>query len=382
VKLLCFADLHLGQGGQYPGRLDDQRDVLGRIAGIAVEHGVDGVLFAGDAFEGPTVPPEQLAVFADFVDVLHRLDIPILAITGNGKHDAAVRDTNGMAIFGHVPGIEVCSQPGVHLFAGCMVAVLPWVHPGRLIARAGRDVPRDEVNRIAADLLIDVARDLRQECVAPTILLGHWSVSGTALPAGLPVDELREPVLPAEALDELGYDHIVMGHIHRPQTICSNGFYTGSPMPLNFGEEHVKHGVWILDTAETRVGFTNGPEFIPVSSPRFVTLDVDPADFADPDAAWCDADLVDDAIVRVRYTATTEQARRINAASIRAQLLATNARFVKIEPQIVREQRARTAVDEQVGELDALDLWLDASDYQGDRDLLRSRAALYLETVA
>jgi exonuclease SbcD len=383
VKLLCFGDLHLGQGGQYPGRLDDQRDVLGRIAGIAVEHAVDGVLFAGDAFEGPAVPPEQLAAFADFVDALHQLGIPILAITGNGKHDAAVRDTNGMAIFDHVPGIEVCSQPGVHLFAGCSVAVLPWVHPGRLIARAGGDVPRDELNRVAADLLVDVARDLldTRTSMTPTILLGHWSVSGSALPAGLPVDDLREPVLPIEALEHLGYDALVFGHIHRAQEIGSNGFYTGSPMPLNFGEEHVEHGCWILDLG------ASSTEFVPIDSPRFLTI-VSSGNVlatAGPRVDLClfdDDSEIADSIVRVRYEATSDEARRIDVAQIRTCLRDAGARVVKIEPQIVREQRARVVMDEQLDELAALEMWLKAVGYAGDHDALRERARDLLEAVA
>jgi DNA repair exonuclease SbcCD nuclease subunit len=289
TKLLAFADLHLGHGSQIPGRLDDQREVLGRIAGLALEHGVDGILFAGDAFEGPAsaITPEQLDVFASFVFACRTVEIPILAINGNGAHDAAVRSKNGLAIFNHVDGITVSSYPDVYSFAGCTVATLPWVHPGRLIARAGREVPRSEINAICADLLVDIARRGIEDCRtldpdAPAILLGHGQVSGTSLPTGLPVDSLSGPTVPFEELESLGYDAIVYGDIHKPQMI------TGENARELLDEPHTFHG--------------NG--------------------------------------------------------------------------------RARTAVDEQVGELDALDLWLDASDYQGDRDLLRSRAALYLETVA
>lgn len=399
MKLLCFGDLHLGQGSHIPGRLDDQQAVLGRIAGIAVERGVDGILFAGDAFEGPTVPPEQLQVFARFVEACRLADVPILAITGNGKHDAAVRDTNGLAIFDHIDGIEVHSQPTWVEFAGCAVATLPWVHPGRLIARAGRDIERDEVNRIAAELLVDVARELANEMPAdkPKITLGHWSVSGTALPAGLPVDDLREPVLSAAALDDLGFDHIVMGHIHRPQTICSNGFYTGSPMPLNHGEAHVGHGVAILHVGERQEIDFPGAEYVEIDSPRFITVEAElvDRDVDDPHAALTevlDAEeiargnlaLYDDAIVRFRFNATREQLRRVDVSALRHWLTAAGARSVKIEPTIVREQRARVeGVDEQLDELAALDLYIAANDL--DEQLaasMRHRTRDYLEAVA
>lgn len=391
MKLLCFGDLHLGQGSQYPGRLDAQQHVLEQIATLAFNRRVDGILFAGDAFEGPGVPPEQLQLFAQFVKACRTVEIPILAITGNGKHDAAVRDTNGLAIFQHIDGITVASTPDVYPFAGCSVAVLPWVHPGRLIARAGRDVSRDEINQVAGDLLVDVARDLRDDCdgggspLCPTILLGHWSVSGTALPAGLPVDELREPVLSAAALDELGFDHVVMGHIHRPQTIGERGFYTGSPLPLNFGEEHEGHGVAILHVGEREEIDFPGAEYVEIDSPRFVTLDYDWTTALDERDPVLQLEKVsDDAIVRVRYTATAAQARRVDVGRIRAQLLEAGARVVKVEPTIVREQRARVqGVDEGLDEQAALELYIDAQHIDGElADLMRATTRDLLEAVA
>lgn len=398
MKILCTGDLHLGAGaelGRAPGdRLADQREVLGRIAGIAVERGVDLILNAGDTFDGPGVPPEQLAAYADFVDACHRtIGIPILAITGNGKHDAAVRSTNGLAIFAHIPGIIVSSTPDVYEFAGCAVATLPWVHPGKLIARNGGDVSRDEINDGVAQLLVEIASRGKDGCehVAPGlphILLGHWSVTGAALPNGLPVADLREPVIPIAELDQLGFGHIVLGHIHRAQEVGERGFYVGSPMPLNFGEDTDPraHGVYILDTGETESIDAYAAEFVPIESRPLVTIDYDITGNgveSNDLEVYLDGQL-EGGIVRLRYRATQEQQRRIDIGELRATLFTAGAHSVKVVPDIVRADRARVeGVDENLTTLDALGLYIEANAIDPElADAMRDHTTRYLEAVA
>lgn len=404
MKLLCTGDLHLGAGaelGRAPGdRLADQSEVLGRIAGIAVERDVDGILIAGDVFEGPGIPPEQLQLFAQFVAACHLSDFPILAITGNGKHDAAVRSTNGLAIFAHIPGIQISSTPELVEFAGCTVATLPWVHPGRYIAAHGRDVPRDETNSVVADLLLEAARGLRAQIPEEdtAILLAHWSVSGSNLPNGLPVADLREPVIDGGELADLGFDAVVLGHIHAPQFMLGDGtactvirgdgetptatsrkpFYVGSPLPLNFGETGTGHGVWIVDLG------ASSTTFVPVESRPLVTLDYDWTTAADrePVAEDLQTEKVADAIVRVKYSAHRDQ--RIDNAEIRRQLLDAGAHMVKIVPDIVRADRVRVeGVDEQLGTMDALDLYLRANAIDPElAAAMRAKTTEYLASVA
>ena len=43
-------------------------------------------------------------------------------------------------------------------------------------------------------------------------------------------------------LDQLGFDYIALGHIHKPIIISDNMAYCGSPEPLDFGEIG-EHGI-------------------------------------------------------------------------------------------------------------------------------------------
>lgn len=398
TRILATGDVHLGQGsgyGRLPGdRLRDQDAVLGQIADLAIERVIDVVIVAGDVFDGPTITPEQLDVYARFIARCHAAEIPVVSVLGNSKHDAALRETNGLDIFKHVPGIHVSSRPEIVDVAGITIATLPWTHPGRLVAAQGGG-DRDDVNCEAAGLLVAAARGLRASIPdgRPAVLALHWSVSGSALPNGLPVDDLREPVLDWDALADLGFDLVVAGHIHKRQLLGGEdsgtvGFYVGSPLPLNFGESADEHGVWIVELSD-EVFDGIEYEFVPIYSPSFTTIDVDITGdtetsglaYVDIGHAW---NAQDGAIVRVRIRATADQWRRVDVAAITHDLKASGAAVVKVEPDIVREDRARVdGVHAELAPLEAYDLWASASDLDPAlASRARVRLAEHLEAVA
>jgi exonuclease SbcD len=401
MRLLCFGDVHLGAGSDYgsaaygPGsRLDDQRLVLERIAHVAQDESVEAVLFAGDAFHRRRPSPSEIVVWRQF---LQQIDLDVVAIDGN--HDVISADLpSALETVWPSSEYEVIRRPTIHgLGRGVHVATLPWTPPARLIAHQGVG-QRDDINATVADLLVQTAAELRKEIEfrtrarkggypPTTILMLHWSISGATTPNGVSTDFFREPVIPAGALEELGYDYIVAGHIHKPQDIAGGpAFYVGSPCVIDFGEAESEHGVTVIDTD------TGEGKFIPIEDRPFVILDTDP--FAISDAlASPEYDLediagltsLDGAVVRVRYTATPEEARRIDHAAIRSALLDAGAsRVYAIQPTIIREERRHVeGVDETMDAAAAMAAWLESQDVDPERaDELRQRAVSYLEEVA
>jgi exonuclease SbcD len=389
MKLLCTGDLHLGAGSDYgraPGeRLDEQAEVWQQIRRLAQQHDVQAILFAGDAFERRRPTPDELIAFHRELGYLD-----VVAIAGN--HDVANADlASGIEVFEGGNFFSVYRQPGIHTDFGVEIACLPWTPVARLVAANGGG-DRDELHARAAELLLDTARDLRSQCASgrPSILLLHWSVSGASLPTGLPTDTLREPVLPLLELEELGFDAIVMGHIHKAQVLRDREtgpcpiFYVGSPMPLNFGEASVDHGVWILDTDQRDV------EFVPIESRPFVTLDLDGLSLSTSGVNGvylcfdAEADGIEGAIVKVRYEATADEARRIDHAQIRQALLDAGAhRVYSIEPTIERPQRARVeGLDEGLSPVAALMAYVDANEIDQAQALpIFERTGRYLEAA-
>jgi len=372
-RLLCVGDLHLGAGVERygPSRLADQAEVWSRVADVALEESCDLVAFAGDGFERRRYPSQaELVAFDQPLRRLAAAGVPVVAVSGN--HDVLAPDApTSLDVFSDV--MTVATAPQVVKAAGVSVGCLPWTPISRLVAsRNGGD--RDALYEEAAALLHAALRGLRDEIKdGPAVLLAHWSVSGAVTPTGRDVGLDFGVVLDAAELEAMGWDAVVVGHVHKAQLLNSEHdglrdvgpmFFTGSPLPLNHGEASCDHGVWILDVAEATTA-----RFVPLPSRLFVTVDLDVTHESDVvQFAAVHPPIFGGEIVRVRYEATEEQARRISPAEIKRALLESGASHVTIEPEIVREDRARVHIDtDNLTELDALQLWLDSQGVNGDR---------------
>lgn len=386
MKLGCVGDLHLGAGAEYgnvaygPGsRLADQQDVWLRACEVFVAEDVDAVLFTGDAFHRRKPTPAENLAFRSGLDRLGMHGIPVFAIPGN--HDVATADLP-CALDLFVGELELHRTPTVRQFEGVYLCFLPWIPLAQLVAqRGGGD--RDEIHRTAGDLLVDIARGLRAQCDddGQKILISHWSVGGAQTPTGVYTDDFREPVIARADLESLGFDWVVLGHIHKHQRLDAAGriFYCSSPCIVDFGEANVDHGVYLIDTDTAEATYVN------IADRDFVTIEADLVgvdDAADVLIAYALGypGGVEGAVVRVRYRATPDQ--RIDHSALRQALVEAGAhRVYSIASDIVRADRARVAgVDETLSAREAIDHWLGVQDVDElARDLVRAKAAEYLE---
>ena len=444
TRVLAFADLHLKHGSPYdrePGdRLEDQVKVGQRIVEIARERGCSLILNAGDTFEGPVVQPEE---YDAFLRIFTDAECPLgIAITGNGRHDAAKRAITAPDI---VSGfMQVCSMPKVVVSERVAVACLPWCPVDRLVA-ARNGGERATINQEAAAILIATARDLREECTArfpdhPAILLGHWPVEGSVTATGVEAITFAEPILPLADLEALGFAAVFIGHVHKaqnltiyneergdhdtrgsseearegddrvrrsgvpreaagsPNTQRSLGLLQaphaalaapviipGSPLPLNFGEDG-SHGVWIFDTE------TGAAEFVPIESRRFVEWRSDALDGHDGDLDLDEmvrglispglGQSIRDAIVKVSLHVTAEQNKRIDRRKLTAALYEAGAwKVMPITPDVERETRARVeGIREDLDVSESLDLWITSQEIDAETaELLRDRTRQYVQ---
>lgn len=390
ARYLACSDLHLGAGADLslaPGdRLREQASVWQSIVFEAAERDCDALLFAGDAFHRNKPTPQELLAFAD---PLVECPIPVFAINGNSHDFVGVGQAMAVDVVDALSAsFSLFTEPTVvELPGGVALAMLPWAPVSRIVAaQDGGD--RDSVNELAADLLLEVARGLAERCATehpgkPALLMTHFSISGAALPSGLSIDMAREPILPATDLALLLFDFVIAGHIHRSQMLepDSFGFYCGSPMPLSFGEPG-DHGFWIVDVSAAGVV---EPEFVPLASRPFLTFDVDgltalvAAEETDAEHIAGITDL-DGAFVKVRYTATEDEARRIDQGALRHTLEDAGAYRVFIEPSVERAHRERgTVIDDAGSRVDQLAAYLEAIGTNGDvKPAMLERAAGYL----
>lgn len=389
TRFLVTSDWQTGAGadyGRYPGdRLNDQQATFQNIADLAVDRNVDAVLHAGDVFERRRPTPGELLAVKRPLATLETHGIPTVVLAGN--HDVETFDgpcaldvlANGF--------VRVSRRPEVVDLGGVAVGTLPWSPLGHLLS--AREGDRDRAHADAADLLLSVARDLRDRADGPAVLLAHWALAGASLPTGLPVEQLREPVLDTDALADLGFDAVAAGHIHSAAHVGQPGdppiFHVGAPMVTNFAEADTAHGVWIVDTDDVSA------MFVPLEDRPFVTLDYDYSRLDPPaltgvetvrDAAN-DLDLTG-AVVRVRMRATVEQAARIDQHGIRSVLLDAGAHKVyAVTVETVRAGRARVqGLDENATEREAVSMWAAEQDLPSGRaEQLDALTGRYLKAV-
>lgn len=413
-RIVHCGDRQIGVGRsleRVPGdRLRDQEEVGEQIVKIVQDCGADLLIDGGDVFEGPEVTDEHREAYMRPLEQLGGA-VPIIAVLGNGRHDRSSKPANALQTLRHIPGFEAASRPDVYVRGGVAVAALPFVSSAHLRAAFGGG-DGDEIDATAADLALRIAEELFETCrrVAPdlpAVLVPHWPISGASLPNGLPIDAVTHAVLPLDGLAAIGYDAILASHIHVPQfcprdedgtplgwltpkadgDVVSNAaaIYSGSPMPHDFGEANHPHGVWIIDVEQ---GSTRA-EFVPIESRRFVTVEADIAGMeGDPHNLIVDAiDAADvsGAIVRLRYTATSEQTRRIDTHVLSLILTEDGAHVVKLDPHTVHESRARVTVErpDEITEAEWLEQWFEQTDTPEDaRADMRAVFAGYREGAA
>jgi DNA repair exonuclease SbcCD nuclease subunit len=318
---------------------------------LAAREGCSLAVAPGDMFDVPRPPARAIIEVASVFQAFEDQGIPVVGCAGN--HDAGAPGQPGpvdvLATLGRSRwGI---TRPTVTTVAGVHVAVLPWAKPSGLVQEAGGS--GDLVER-TTEALIAIVRMLAAavDPAQPAILIGHWGVTGSVVSSGQLLT--GEATLPLGELQAGPWRAAVMGHIHKPQVFPGRPtvLHTGALTRRDFGEAADPRGCYVLDLETGEVEWHDLP------ARRFVTLDLSPfCSYADdPDVK----EDVKDAIVRVVYRATEEEAQAISDEAIIRTLYELGAHHVAgVYPEIIRAGRTRAeGLTEKTSPLEALDQWL------------------------
>lgn len=394
LRIAHVADLHIGSSyahgdedrGGVNSRLVDFRDAWVRSCEQMVEESVDLVLFAGDAFRDCKPTPTEEAAFRAGLDVLCDAEIPMIAVLGNHDIPRAVGRTNALAIFdGYRELVTVVDRPCVVTrWAGVPVACFPWPMRSH-IAAADPEFEKltlDEQNARMVDLSLQVLRALGAEAdglAGPLgcVLVAHGSIAGSQIGAEGSTAFLREAVLPLPELRGLPFAYQAWGHLHRAQQLTPTIAYSGSIERCDFAEASEDKGAYIVAL------FEGGIETEWISSSPRPFIDIDLTDRMDEYFNW--EAQVKDAVVRVRYTATPEQARTVDNGAIRRALYAAGA--VKVHGPFANIVHSVTEQSDALTEdTDVLTSWHEYATLQGldgpQRERLDRKVAECLEVTA
>lgn len=411
IKVLHLSDIHMGSGFCHGRinpetglntRLEDFVQTLGRCIDRALAEPVDLVLFGGDAFPDATPPPYVQQAFANQFRRLADAAIPTVLLVGN--HDQHSQGQGGASLCIYralgVPGFVVGDRLETHLIATpngvVQVITLPWLTRSTLLTRPDAEgLSMGDVNQLLSDRLrVALEGEIRQlDPNLPTVLLAHAMIDTAMVGAERFLAVGKGFTLPMSLLARPCFDYVALGHVHRHQVLCEQPpvVYPGSIERVDFSEEKEDKGYVMVALERQQTSF----EFCPLPVRPFRTFELDLTKAKDPAAKLLktlQADLIQDAVVRLIYYFRTEQLEQICLADLH-EILAI-AHTYTIQPELISQQsRSRLPeldVSQQLDPLTALQTYLanrdDLKDLEADilqaaQGLLSHEMVEFLEPV-
>ena len=250
MKVLFFTDLHLDNwsafsttvSGGYNSRFMQQLNTLENILQYAAKHKCR-IVFGGDLFN------RRLLIPSDVMHMTYKLlsvynSQPIYFVIGNHDIYDWNSENNSLAVLSEMQHVYVIDEPtSVYTADNVHLSLVPH---GALLPTSSASL-RSEVQNYYE------------------ILVTHYGVNEARLG---PKDFKMKDDLTVKQLKELNYDLILLGHIHKPQTLADNIIVMGSLMGHSFHETDEEKYFYIFDTK------TRELEAIKSGAPQFLTIDV------------------------------------------------------------------------------------------------------------
>ena len=271
MKIVHTSDWHLG------GRLHDQDRYAEHEAFAAWLQDLlrreqpDALVVAGDIFD--TCAPSnraQAAYFSCLAEIYTESLCRAVVVVG-GNHDSpSLLDAPAQALV-HLnawvivevdavnPARQVVLVPDAEGRPGLAIAAVPYLRDGDLRTAEAGEADVDRTAKLHEGFRTHyekIARLARQEARRqsgrdlPLLLTGHLYLTGARLS-----DERSERAqrvgnlgeMPASLLPQA--DYCALGHLHTPQALGDHGRcrYSGSPLPLSFGEAGQEKSVAVVE---------------------------------------------------------------------------------------------------------------------------------------
>ncbi|MBW4438253.1 MAG: exonuclease SbcCD subunit D [Pleurocapsa minor GSE-CHR-MK-17-07R] len=401
IRVLHFADAHIGI--ETHGRIDPATgmntrllDFLHRLDDIIAfvqEHGVDLIIFAGDAFKTRTPTPTQQREFAFRMRDLSAL-APVILLEGNHDLPQQDRKASSVEIYDtlRVPNVMLANTFELHVVETARgpvaVGCAPYPVRQRLMdgaATAGLSIA--QIDQMVQHNLGMRLEELAEEADAvgpevPRLLTGHFTVQGAVTGSERQIMLGRDIEVPLSVLADARWDYVALGHIHKHQNLTHGRpgtppvVYSGSFERIDFGEEADTKGFCMVELARNATTWA----FHQVDARPFVTLNADLRESETPTAEMVDQierTNVRDAVVRIQVRLTPESAALFDEGSVRDALKRGGAHVIaSLKPDIERTQRARLGTSpEQLSDQDLLERHLLAREFdEGTRQALHTLA--------
>jgi DNA repair protein SbcD/Mre11 len=288
MKVLHTSDWHIGRMLHGRQRYEEFEAFLDWLAGLIEKEGVDVLLVAGDIFDSSMPANHAQELYYRFLcRVATSLNRHVVVTAGNHDSPSFLNAPRKLLKFLNVHVVGSPSDPPVDE----LIVIEGPDHEPRLIVCAvpylrDRDIRTAEAGESVEDkerkIIEGIRAHYRRVCEAaeaervllkqpvPIVAMGHLFAAGGRTVDGDGVRELyigslaqvRTDVFPA------CIDYLALGHLHIPQRVGGSDFirYSGSPLPIGFGEAE-QHKCVVLVTFSGP-----SPQVTDIPVPRFQEL--------------------------------------------------------------------------------------------------------------
>lgn len=378
-NVIHAADWHIGPfiGPEENGvnlREQDTEACIEKLVTTVEEKHPELVLVPGDIFHvGKTWGDRQSREVITARRAIMRMKAAagvVIVMRGTPNHDGAGQFELLKEFFSDMPDVRVVDYPQVIKTKWADVAVVPGFDRGTFRAKFS-GLGKEEENEVLSNELSNIVMGLRAECTGgrPAVLMAHYTVPGCE-DAGSHCRLLlnMEPVLYKETLEAAGFDLVALGHIHKPQRIDGNIFYSGSLNALTFNDEGEKRGFWLHHFGGDGTPGLMDSEFVRTPYREFLTLRLKNEDIAAVNAGrldevalqyWRLDGCIQGKIVRVFYECTEDNNKAFNRGAFQQAMYEDGAFYVEVSPEKVEAVADRTDMDKNTDPEENLKIYLE-----------------------
>ncbi len=291
MKILHTSDWHLGRTLYGRKRYEEFEAMLTWLAETIVREQVDVLLVAGDVFDSSTPSHRAQEIYYRFLCRVASACHHVVIIAGNHDSPSFLNAPKALlrALHVHVIG-AACDPLADELLLlthrdgspAVLVCAVPYLRDRDIrVAEAGESL-EDKERKLTEGLrqhyaaVVGLAERQRQALggAIPIMAMGHLFTAGGQTVEGDGVRALyvgSVAYVPAALFpDSLAY--LALGHLHVPQTVNGSEVmrYSGSPLPMGFGEARQEKSVCLVEMtpAGVVVSLLPVPLFQPLETVR------------------------------------------------------------------------------------------------------------------
>lgn len=361
MKMLCFADFHLGVSAY--SKIDPTTNLNTRVLNAlksldemidyAIKKKIKVIVFAGDAYHKSLAPSTLTSEFNKRMNRATNAGIKLLLLSGN--HD--------------VDKIETKKSP-LHVYEDLDVNN---TYHSRFHKEVELEIDNEKVKFVFLPTYHTEQdfKDIIEKTVydgSPIVYIAHCTYQG-ALLNDWNIAE-KETYINPEIFEKEGVAAVVSGHLHKHQTVFNSPlvFYCGSLQPVDFSEEKQPKGFVVLDVQkDCSVTF----DFVEVESQKMFTLDLDLIGESEETEAIISSlnmfkKKIENALIRIRVD--IDKSNVLNEPKIYEHAYKLGAQYVlDIQKKFQKQNIIRNAdLTEHVDENKALELYYTGKENSDD----------------